>query len=311
VHAAVLRQIGGTLEYAELPDPVPSEGEVVVDVTHAAVNPLDIWISRGTPGVAASNLPWIPGTEGVGTHDGRMVLIVGAGHGNLRSGLFASKVTAPLSAVVPLDGGTDPAVAAVLGVAGITAWNCVRYGQCTADDRVLVLGASGGVASLAVQIAAATGATVWGQTTSASKVADIEALGAEHVVVADAAQLAEAVAELRPTLVLDGLSGAYTPAVVAALQPKGRLVLYGASAGDEIPLPSRGFYRKGLTMAGYSGFVESPESQAAVFAEMLGLVAAGRLTVPIEVLPLSAAAEAFQRILDRQVVGKLVLDTTA
>jgi NADPH:quinone reductase len=311
VHASLLREIGGTLEYAEVPDPVPAEGEVVVDVTHAAVNPLDIWISRGTPGVAAANLPWIPGTEGVGTYDGRMVLIRGAGHGNLRSGLFASKVTAPVSALVPLDDGTDPAVAAVLGVAGITAWNCVKYGGCSADDRVLVLGASGGVGSLAVQIAKATGATVWGQTTSSSKVAGIEALGAEHVVVADAAQLAEAVAALRPTVVLDGLSGAFTPAAVVALQPKGRLVLYGASAGDDIALPSRGFYRKGLTMFGYTGFVESPESQSAVFAELLRLVADGQLTVPIEILPLSAAATAFQRVIDRQVEGKLVLDTTA
>ena len=168
MRAAVLREIGGSLELAELPDPVPGEGEVVVDVSHASVNPLDIWISRGTPGAAAANLPWIPGTEGAGTYEGRPVLIRGGGHGVVRQGLFASKAAASPEAIVPLPTGVDPAVACAIGVAGVTAWNCVNVlGGTTAEDRVLVLGASGGVGSLIVQLAKATGATVWGQTTSA------------------------------------------------------------------------------------------------------------------------------------------------
>ena len=128
--------------------------------------------------------------------------------------------------------------------------------------------------------------------------------------VTDADGLVAAVSELRPTLVVDGLGGTFTPAAVAALEPHGRLVLFGASAGDDIPLSSRGFYRKGITMLGYTGLLEPPASQAALVTRLLELVRDGRLVVPIEVLPLSSAATAFQRILDRQVEGKLVLDTS-
>jgi NADPH2:quinone reductase len=194
----------------------------------------------------------------------------------------------------------------------MTAWNCVNtVGRCSTADRVLVLGASGGVGSLVVQLAKATGATVWSQTTSADKVDWLGELGADRAVVADAATLAESVGELKPTLVIDGLGGAFTTAAVAALQPRGRLVLYGASAGDDIPLSSRGFYRKGLTMLGYSGLIETAESQASLLQQLLELVNSGGLRVPVEVLSLAEADTAFRRILDRQVEGKLVLDTTA
>lgn len=311
MHAAVLREIGGTLEFAEVADPVPQGDEVLVDITHASVNPLDIWITRGTPGAAAANLPWIPGSEAVGLLDGRLVLVRGGGLGIVRPGLFATKVAAPRDAVTELPDGTDPAAAAAIGVAAVTAWGCVHtLGQCSADDRVLVLGASGGVGSLSVQLARATGATVWGQTTSADKVAGITALGAQQVVVADDSELVAAVAELQPTLVIDGLGGRFTTASVEALQARGRLVLYGASASDDIPLSSRTFYRKGLTLLGYTGLLATPEEQLEVFPRLLEMVRTGELVVPTELVPLSQAADAFARILDRKVEGKLILDTS-
>lgn len=311
MHAAVLREIGGTLEFAEVADPVPQGDEVLVDITHASVNPLDIWITRGAPGAAAANLPWIPGSEAVGLLDGRQVLVRGAGLGIIRPGLFATKAAVPRDAIAELPEGTDPAAAAAIGVAAVTAWGCVHtLGQCSAGDRVLVLGASGGVGSLSVQLARATGATVWGQTTSADKAAGITALGAQQVVVADDSQLVAAVAELQPTLVIDGLGGRFTTASVEALQARGRLVLYGASASDDIPLSSRTFYRKGLTLLGYTGLLATAEEQEEVFPRLLEMVRTGELVVPTELVPLSQAADAFARILDRKVEGKLVLDTS-
>ena len=179
-----------------MPDPVPADGEVLVDVTRLG-EPTRHLDQPGHSGTAASLLPWIPGTEGAGTVDGQPVLVHGGGLGMVRHGVFATKVAAPADAVVTLPAGTDPATVAGLGVAGVTAWNCVHtLGACTADDRVLVLGASGGVGSLAVQIAVASGATVWGQTSSASKVAAVESLGASRVVVTDADGLAAATDEL-------------------------------------------------------------------------------------------------------------------
>lgn len=312
MRAAVLHQIGGLLHLEELPDPVPTGDEVLVDITHASVNPLDIWVCGGTPGAAAANLPWIPGTEAAGRHDGRPVLVRGAGLGVMRRGLYASKAAVPASTLLELPEGTDPIAAAALGVAGITAFHCVTTrGGCTAADRVLVLGASGGVGSLALQLARETGATVWGQTTSVAKAEGVAALGADRVIVAEADGLVEAAAELKPTLVIDGLGGTFTTAAVTLLEPFGRLVLYGASASDDIPLSSRGFYRKALTLLGYSGLAETPAQQAEVLTGLLARVRAGTLRVPTQVLPLSAAAEAHRRILTRQVEGKLVLDTQA
>jgi NADPH2:quinone reductase len=312
MRAAVIHQVGGTLGVEELPDPVPADGEVLVDITHASVNPLDIWVCGGVPGVAAQNLPWIPGTEGAGLHNGLPVLVRGGGIGVLRRGLYTTRAAVPTTCLVELPVGTDPVSAAAIGVAGITAWHCVHTrGACTANDRVLVLGASGGVGSMAVQIAKATGATVWGQTTSASKATGVTALGADRVVVTEADGLEAAVAELKPTLVVDGLGGTFTTAAVAALENFGRLVLYGASASDDIPLSSRGFYRKGLTLLGYTGLLDSPSASAKVLTDLLENVRAGTLRVPTEVLPLSAAADAHARILGRKVEGKLVLDTRA
>ena len=158
--------------------------------------------------------------------------------------------------------GVDLAQPAGIGVAGVTAWETLHArAELAADDRVLVLGASGGVGSIAVQLADGTGAVVWGQTTQADKMAAIEEGGADRVVVvADAGGLVDAVAELEPTVILDGLGGAYTAASVEALVPLGRLVVYGTSA-DQSTLNLRVLYRKG-SLLGYGGLVVAEESGA-------------------------------------------------
>jgi NADPH:quinone reductase-like Zn-dependent oxidoreductase len=164
------------------------------------------------------------------------------------------------------------------------------------------------VGCLLIQLARGRGATVWGQTGSAGKADAITSMGAERVIVASAAELAAAVADLRPTVAFDPLAGSFTPALVEALQPHGRLAIFGVSAGSETTIDMRALYRKGVLLLGYSGMVEPPATQRAALVEVLGELAAGRLRVPVaEVLPLEAAAEAHRRILDREVTGKLVL----
>jgi NADPH2:quinone reductase len=199
-----------------------------------------------------------------------------------------------------------------IGVAGVTAWNALHArAELRADDRVLVLGASGGVGSMAVQLAHAAGAVVWGQTTQAEKTAAIEEGGADRVVVTDADGLVGAVAELEPTVILDGLGGAYTAASVDALVPLGRLVVYGTSADVESTLNLRVLYRKAVSLLGYGGLVVADEERRRVLADLLAQVAAGTLRVPVELVPLSQAAECHRRILERGLTGKLVLDARA
>ena len=312
MRAARLHEIGGTLRIDTVDDPVPGDGEVVVDMAYAAVNPLDIWITRGVPGTAAANLPWVPGTEGTGHLDGRPVLVSGGGVGVVRQGLYQERAVVPAGAVMELAADADLAQAAGIGVAGVTAWNCLHTrAGLRSDDRVLVLGASGGVGSMAVQLAHAAGAVVWGQTTHADKAAAIEAGGADRVVVTDADGLVTAVAELEPTVILDGLGGAYTAASVEAVAPLGRLVVFGTSADADSTLNLRVLYRKAVSLLGYGGLVVADDERRRVLADLLAQIAAGALRVPVELVPLDQAADTHRRILERGLTGKLVLDLRA
>jgi NADPH:quinone reductase len=309
MRAARLHTIGGTLQVDEVLEPFACDGEVTVDLAYAGVNPLDVWITKGSVGLAAQHLPWTPGTEATGRVGERTYLVRGAGLGVLRPGLYCQRVAVPADALLELPDGIDLAQVAGLPVAGMTAWHAVHTkAGVTAEDRVLVLGASGGVGAMAVQIAKATGATVWGHTGNAAKADGIAADGADRVVVADATDLAEKANALKATVVLDALGGPYTAQAVEALQVGGRLVVYGTSNDEQITMNLRTFYRKGLTMFGYTGLVESADLQREVLENLLGLMAAGSLRVPIgEVLPLDGAAEAHARILARRVQGKLIL----
>ena len=310
MHAARLHAIGGTLQYDELPDPQPGPGEQLVEVAYASVNPLDVWITQGSIGAAAANLPWIPGSEATGHVDGRPVLIRGGGLGVVRQGLFCDRVAVPDAWLHPIADGLDLAQVAAMPVAGITAWQSLHArAHVEAGDRVLILGASGGVGAMAVQLAKAAGATVWGQTGSAAKVDGITGNGADNVVVTAADGLEAAVDGYQPTVILDALGGPYTDAAIGAIANMGRLVVYGTSNDQQVSINLRRFYRKGVNMLGYTGLVESADEQRAALDTLMSLMAAGKVHVPVgEVLPLANAADAVARIVGRSVEGKIVLD---
>lgn len=310
MRAARLHSIGGTLQLDELPDPQPGPGEQLVDVAFASVNPLDVWISQGSVGAAAANLPWTPGTEATGHVDGQPVLVRGGGLGVVRQGLYCSRIAVPDAWLTPVAKDIDLAQAAALPVAGITAWQALHARAHIGPlDRVLVLGASGGVGSLAVQLSKVVGAEVWGQTSSPAKVDGITANGADKVIVTGADGLEAAVESFNPTVVLDSLGGPFTDAAIAAIENKGRLVVYGTSSNEQVSINLRRLYRKSVTLLGYGGMVDTAEEQRHALETLLAMMSAGALHVPIgEVLPLARAAEAHALILDRGVEGKIVLD---
>ena len=314
MRAARIHTIAGTLQLdLDVPDPIPADGESLVELAYASVNPLDIWVTRGAPGTAADNLPWTSGTEATGHLNGKPVLVRGSGFGVLRQGLYAEKAAVPAASIMTLPEGTDLAQAAAVGIAGITAWHAVHTkGEVKASDRVLVLGASGGVGAMAVQLAAASGATVCGQTSNQVKTAGILANGAASCVVCHADSLAESLNGFVPTVVLDALGGPWTDACIEALDLEGRLISYGTSADEMVTLNMRGLYRKGITVKGYTGLRETAADQADILRHLLAEISAGRLRVPIDaILPLGDAAEAHARILAKKVEGKLVLDCHA
>lgn len=299
--AARLHEHGAPLVVEDVRLAEPQAGEVVVDMAFAGVNPVDRYMALGRVAPDAER-PRTLGSEGAGTVGGRPVVV--------RGRVWATKVVAPQSSLIQVPEGVDLATAAAMGVAGVTAWRCVtEIAEVRDDDRALVLGASGGVGSMIVSVVRSLGATVWGQCATDAKRDFVKACGAEEVVVGDAAAISEAIAKFRPSVVFDPLGGAFTGAAVGAMEPRGRLVLFGTSADSSGVVPLQQFYRKSLRMLGYGGLMETEEAIAAGIRAALAAVVTGRLEVVIDsVLPLDRVNDALARLLDRSVSGKLVLD---
>ena len=312
--AARLHAHGEPLVVEEVDVPPAGDDEVVVEMAFAAVNPVDRYTAEGR--VAPDGpLPRTIGMEGAGRRadDGRPVIVQGSGLGTARDGAWSSRVVAPSSAVTDVPAGVDLAQAAAMGVAGVTAWRtATEQAKVTADDRVLVLGASGGVGSMLVSLCHSLGARVWGQSGNPDKAAFITGQGAEQVVTAGAAELVAAVEALAPTVVFDALGDGVSGAAIEALAPYGRYVSFGVSAGPMAEINMQMLYRKALTVYGYGGLIESAERMAAGKAAALAALAGGRLKVVVaDVLPLGRVNDAFTALVDRAVSGKIVLDVTA
>jgi NADPH2:quinone reductase len=309
VTAARLIQHGQPLQIEELDLAEPGDEEAVLEIAYAGVNPVDTYAARGLVAPDAP-LPRTLGGEAAGTVDGRPVMVRGYGLGATRDGVWASAAVVPRGALIDVPEGVDLAAAATMGVAGATAWRTVtEVGEVTAADTVLVLGAKGGVGSMIVSLAHSLGATVAGQTGHADNHDWITAHGADYVVVAAADGLDEALADLRPTVVFDPLGGGFTGAAIEVLQPYGRLVLFGASAGPEGLVPLRSLYRKGVTLLSYAGLQATDEELKVAIVAAMQSLAAGSMKVTIDsAVPLEQVNDAFTRLASREVRGKLVLD---
>jgi NADPH2:quinone reductase len=312
VKAARLAEHGQPLRIEEIELPEPGPQDVVLDIAYSGVNPVDMNAAQGQV-AADAPVPRTLGTEGAGTVDGRPVMVRGHGIGTARDGLWATAAVVPRAALIDVPDGVGLEAAAAMGVAGVTGWRTVtEIAQVKADDTVLVLGASGGVGSIIVSVARALGATVIGQTGHESNAEWIKQRGADQVIVTDSGGLTRAVADLHPTVAFDGLGNGFTGAVIEALEPHGRLVLFGASAAPDGQVPLRSLYSKGIAVSGYAGLLESDEAMRAAIQQALQALADGQLSVPVDsALPLDQVNESFDRIRQRQVRGKIVLDTTA
>ena len=310
VTAARLVQHGQPLQIEEVDIAEPGDQEAILEVAYAGVNPVDMYAAQGRVAPDAP-VPRTLGGEAAGTVDGRPVMVRGYGLGTTRDGLWASAAVVPRGALIDVPAGVDLSAAATMGVAGVTAWRTVaEVAAVNADDTVLVLGARGGVGSMIVSLAHSLGATVAGQTGHEDNHDWITAHGADYVVVSDAAGLDEALADLRPTVVFDPLGGEFTGAAIEILQPYGRLVLFGASAGPEGLVPLRTLYRKGISLLSYAGLLATDEELGVAIRESLEALAAGTMKVTIDsAMPLKQVNDAFTRIASRDVRGKIVLDT--
>lgn len=240
--------------------------------------------------------------------DGVLVQVSGGGVGAVRDGTFAEVVVAPASAVRELPADADPAKAATVGVAGKTAWRAVRQlAEVGPEDRVLVLGASGGVGMFAAQLARGCGAEVLAHTGNDTKAKTLADLGLDAVTASSPADLRQQVEGRGISVVLDPLGGDYFTELMPVLAPRARVVTYGVLAGRSTQLDLARLYGMGLTIMGTSGGTTPPAEAAAALDGALAAVLQGDVVVEAEVLPLQDAPEAFDRLTRREVTGKLLL----
>ncbi|MBN9789950.1 MULTISPECIES: NAD(P)-dependent alcohol dehydrogenase [unclassified Pseudonocardia] len=312
---------GGVWRVGELPVPEPGPGEVLVRVAAAALDRGTWHLMAGLPlavrpavGLRAPRVR-VPGRDLAGD-----VVAVGPGvdgfgpgdrvFGTTPSGSLAEYAVAPADRLAHAPDGCGPELAAAVPVSGQTAWQAVhRVGRVTQASSVLVLGASGGVGTFAVQIARAAGATVTAVCRTGS-VGLVRSLGATDVVdrtTTDVFGLGR-----RFDVVLD-IGGTPSAArLCSVLAPGGTAVLVG---GERPDARLTGGYGRLLRAAALSPFLRGrrlavlvADENAADLAALRGLVEAGELTPVVDrTVGLDDADAAIERLAAGRVRGKIVV----
>ena len=339
MRAGIFRETGGpeVVEVTRVDDPEPGAGEVRIAVRAAAMNHLDLWVRRGLPidttmphiggsdiagvvdslgsgveGVAPGtrvvvdpslNYDTFDGTErGDGLPDPEFRLI-----GEHTQGGFAEYAVVPAANLVeiPEDFGFEEAAAGAL--VGVTAWRgLIHRGGLRAGERVLVTGASGGVGSMAVQIARLAGGRVHAVTSGAESVERVRQLGAHEVYdrleVDFSSEVWRDTGKRGVDLVLDSVGEAVWDACLRSLSVGGRLVTYGATTGAEGETEIRRIFWKQLSILG------TTMGTPAQFREFMAVLFRGDVKPVIhEVLPLDELRRAHEMLESGEVFGKLVI----
>ncbi|MGC1165368.1 MAG: zinc-binding dehydrogenase [Solirubrobacterales bacterium] len=310
--AIQIQEFGGpeTLELVDLPDPIPGEGEVVVEISRAGINFADTHATRNDY-LAEQSLPLIPGAEIAGrTPDGRRVAAL------LGSGGYAEKAVVPESLLIPIPDEVDDEQAAAMLLQGLTAMALVgRCARVEAGETVVVEAAAGGTGTLAVQLAKRAGARVIGLASSEEKRDLVRGLGADACVDSRAENLAEAIREAndgkRVDAVLHMSGGGAFDAEMSVLAPLGRMVVFGIASREQREVTTTALLRGSKAVIGFwlAHLLARRELVAPMIGELLGAVAAGDLDVTVgNVYPLSDAARAHEDLIARRSSGKLLLD---
>jgi NADPH2:quinone reductase len=310
--AIQIQEFGGpdVLQYVDLPDPTPAEGEVVVDVARAGVNFADTHATRNDY-LAEQSLPLVPGAEIAGrTPDGRRVAAL------LGSGGYAAKAVVPESLLIPLPDEVDDDQAAAMLLQGLTALALVeRCARIEPGETIVVEAAAGGTGTLAVQIAKRAGAKVIGLASSADKRELVQGLGADACVDSRAGNLAEAIREAnggdRVDAVLHMSGGDAFDAEMDVLGPLGRMVVFGIASREQRDVSTAALLRGSKTVVGFwlVHLLARRDLALPMIGELVGAIAAGELRATVGgVYPLSEAARAHEDLIARTSSGKLLLD---
>lgn len=315
------------LMLADVPDPTPARGEILLRVKAVGLNYLDVFVRRGMPGLPI-DLPRISGGdiagevaalgEGVKSVEvGQRLLIdpaitmpdgtLGA-LGESTTGGLSEYMTAPADNAIPLPDDVSYEQAAALPIAYGTAWRMLRTrGRVRAGESVLVLGASGGVGTGAVQIAKMMGCKVFAAASSEDKLQRLKELGADYLVNYTAhPEFHRYVRGLTDgegvDVVVNYTGGDSWVRGLKSVKRGGRILTCGATAGFDPPTDIRYIWRKEMDILGSDGWRRQD------LIELLDAVRDGRITPVIgAVLPLDQTAEGHRLLEEREIFGKAIV----
>ncbi|MFO7573222.1 MAG: zinc-binding alcohol dehydrogenase family protein [Gaiellaceae bacterium] len=286
-------------ELGSAPQPVEIDSDGAIEVVAVALNPLDLAVGAGRFYGGHPPLPYVPGAEAVGRLNGLRVYLFGEGFGVRRDGFLVEETDYPIERAIPVPDELDDATGAAAGIVGVAAWvPLARLAPVHRGDRVLVLGATGLVGQVAVQVARLLGAErVVAAGRDAARLERAVELGADVSVQLEGDGLAERMRDAcggdGPTLVFDPIWGEPARAAIDAAAPRARVVNLGQSAGPETTISSAAVRGKQLTIVGHANVAMAPDDRRAAYEDVAAHVAAGRIHLDLETFPLDRVAEAW------------------
>jgi alcohol dehydrogenase len=316
----------GGLEQVQLDDwpmPEPGPGMALVEVRACGLNYLDIFVRRGMPDLPVT-LPRIPGGDVAGVvcavGDGvdagwvgqRVALFPRMPQGGIlgehANGGACEFMTVDHRQLHAIPGGVDFNAAAALPIAYGTAHRMlVTRGKVQPGEKLLILGASGGVGTACVQIGKMLGAEVFACTSGEDKAARLKRLGADHVINYARDDFAKTSFDLSGrtgmNVAINFTGGDSWIPTTRAMAREGRILTCGSTAGHDCRIDVRYIWHREIVIIGSRGYMPSD------LDTVLQAVSAGRFAPVIDrVLPLEQAREAMRVLEDREVFGKVILN---
>ena len=309
-----------SLTVADVEDPGPAAGQVLIEVRAASLNFPDLLVVQGLYQFKPEP-PFVPGAETAG-----VVTALGGGVDGLAvgqkvatvgvAGGFAELRVVDADSVIPLPDDADLQLAAATTMTYGTSYHAlVQRGRLTSDETLLVLGAAGGVGSAAVEIGKALGAIVIAAASTDEKLSFCRDIGADQTINYTTEDLRSRVKELTGGLgadvIYDPVGGDLTESAFRAIAWEGRHLVLGFTAGEIPRLPMNLPLLKGASVVGVfwgSFTAREPKLAAANLSAVDSMIADGRLRPRItEVFTLDEIVDAYELLATRKAMGKVVI----
>ncbi|MET8831050.1 NAD(P)H-quinone oxidoreductase [Streptomyces sp. NPDC004610] len=325
MHAITISEPGGpeALVWGEVSDPVPGEGEVLVDVVASAVNRADILQRQGfyNPPPGASPHPGLecsgrisalgPGVSGWSVGDEVCALLAGGG--------YAGKTAVPVGQLLPVPAGVSLVQAAALPEVTCTVWsNVFMLARLRPGETLLVHGGSSGIGTMAIQLAKAVGARVAVTAGTPEKLARCAELGADILINYREQDFVEEIAKATDgtgaDVILDNMGAKYLDRNIRALAVNGRLAIIGLQGGIKAELNLSALLGKRAAISATSLRARPLDEKAAIVAavreHVWPLVENGQVRPVVDrELPMNEAPAAHRLLEASTHIGKVLLVT--